>query len=612
VIITDFSTDVQINEQEYIKLKFNQQTINKIIHSLNKGHNNAGLFTFTASIKINSSDIDILHNNIYIKKIIKKPTANSGFWIRYNILLNKNNNLYQIISPFFKKFNIGENTRIIGINFGSDPDSEIRNLYNALFSIREVEQYRKITDQYLYPKKDDWNSGKGWTPYHDWVERNIPGLDGLFQEWRLTPGILFQNNEKLGYLTFYTFFNELIHEFYRKTTTIQNINIEYIFGEILYSFKIYRDVMIKGINNSNVISFLDCFQQGKNHTECDDQDVEVEKICFDPRDPKKKYMIPINQDILTEIICNFLDNHRDHFQNIPDWMFGDEFYRKVYDYMKASQILPSSLDIQNIINDEKSYKKMIKLVRENFLEFLNTWITEHPQIKNRNTRELIIRDILLKEDVISENQTKNIFIQEDISNIKNADIIWRCYGNDSTGMKLQTGNEIYEFRIGMDIYKIESVLNIIHNWWRKNWKSKELLGDEFFLVNKLRDDDGNDNLSLQRKDFDLVVVDNLLIPVNKNYKNHKNHKKYYLIKLIDKNNNILYSILIDKPTGSIISHAKDIRTGFINKYKLALLARPGMRVHLRGTIKKVYMDTTYFVPNYRLIRINSIQITSGV
>jgi hypothetical protein len=176
-------------------------------------------------------------------------------------------------------------------------------------------------------------------------------------------------------------------------------------------------------------------------------------------------------------------------------------------------------------------------------------------------------------------------------------------------MKLQTGNEIYEFRIGMDIYKMESVLNIIHNWWRKNWKSKELLGDEFFLVNKLRDDNGNDNLSLKRKDFDLVVVDNLLIPVSKNY---KNHKKYYLIKLIDKNNNMLYSIFIDKPKGYIISHAKDIRTGFINKYKLALLARPGMRVHLRGTIKKVYMDTTYFVPNYRLNRISSIQITSGV
>jgi hypothetical protein len=602
VIITDFSTNVQINEQEYIKLKFNQQTINKIIHSLNNSHNNTGLFAFTASIKINSNDIDILHNNIYIKKIIKKPTSNSGFWIRYNIVLNKNDkNLYQIISPFFKKFNIDENTRIIGINFGSDPDSEIRNLYNALFSIREVEQYRKITDQYMYPKKDDWNSGKGWSPYHDWVERNVPGLDGLFREWRITPGILFQNNEKLGYLTFHNFFNELFHELYRKSITMQNIDIfEYVFDNLLYSFKIYKDVMIKGVDNSNVISFLNCFQHRKNHIECDDPDVE--EICFDP---DEKYMIPINQDILTEIICDFLDKHQDHFRNIPDWMFGDEFYRKVYDYMMTSQILPSSLDIQNIINDEKSYKKIINLVEKNFLEFLNTWITKHPQIRNKNTRELIIRDILLK-DVIDENQTKNIFIPENISNIKNVDIIWRCYGNDSTGIKLQTENEVYEFRTGMNSHKMKLILNIIQNWWRKNWKNKELLSDEFFLVNKLRDDNGNDSLSPQRKDFDLIVVDNLLITLN------ENHKKCYLIKLIDKNDNILYSILIDKPTSGILSHAKDIRTGFINKYKLALLAHPGMRVHLRGTIKKVYTDTTYFVPNYRLNRISSIQITSGV
>jgi hypothetical protein len=606
VIITDFSNDVQINEQEYIKLKFNQLTINKIIHSLNNNeNNNTGLFTFTANLKINSNDIDILPNNIYIKKIIKKPASNSGFWIRYNIVPNKNNkNLYQIISPFFKKFNIYENTRIIGINFGSNPDLTIKDLYNACLSFREIEQYNKIIYQYLV--KDDWNSGKGWSPYHDWIEQNVSGLDSLFREWRITPGILFQNNKKLGYLTFHTLFNELIYEFYTKNkTTLQNgVIFEHIFSNILYSFKIYKDVMIKGVDNSNVISFLDCFQHRKDHMECDKcDDQDVKEFCFDP---DKKHMIPINQDILTEITCDFLDNHQDHFRNIPDWMFRDEFYKKVYDYM-ASRIL-SSLDIQNIINNEKKYKKikMINiLVKENFLEFLNTWLTEHPQIRNRNTRELIIQDIFLKEDVIGKNQSK--YILEDISNIKNINIIWKCYGNNSTGMKIQTGNEVCEFRIGMDNYKLGLILDIIQNWWRKNWKSKELLGDEFFLVNKLRDDNGNDNLSLQRKDFDLVVVDNLLIPQN------KKHKKCYLIKLIDKNDNRLYSIRIDEPTGGILSHAKDIRTGCINKYKLALLACPGMRVHLRGTIiKEVYTDTTYFVPNYRLKRVQSIRITSGV
>jgi hypothetical protein len=578
-------------EWDWIRLKFNLDSIEKIFQSIkNVNYNNFGFMVFNVEfIAVNVRYI----GDVYLKKIIRDIEPDSGIWIKYFISIqHKKSRLYpdnQDDDNFFQKIGIKDH-RIISVNLGDYPDKLLQELYDINI---DINQYNKKVDQVL--KEAKWNQGKGKSPFHDWIERNVPGWDTLPQDWKTTPGIiLMKGSGDLYFLPLRKLFDTVWNEYYFHKEQYISVVGRQIINEIIQSLNIYNDVMIKGLNYSNIVSFNNNIDWNCSRHQ------DEREINFD----KDNFLQLVDQDLLTEIVYDFTEEYLNP-EKIPDWRLRDEFFKNIYNYMmERNHPLFQNEDYHKAINNceiwnskNNHFKNMFySNILNNFDEFLETRLKEQSVLESKGIRQAIIQELLYyrdEEDYRYKKERNRVIFSERYT-------IWNCYGNTNQGLYLLIDGKLREFRTGMNIQELNSILNIIINYWSNNWKRKELIGEEFFLINQLRGESGEEINN--RREFDLVVIENYLISSN-------HRPPFYLIKMIDQKDNRMYSVRVDISYKSIIHQiSKDVRGGRINKYKFAALATPGTRVLLKAQVKKVYQDTVYFVPNNRLNRVHSIKL----
>jgi hypothetical protein len=573
-------------EWDWIRLKFYLDSIEKIVQSIrNVNYDNFGFMIFNVEfIAVNVGCI----GDVCLRKIIRDDKPDSGIWIRYFISINKKSSLYpegQDVN-FFQKIGIKDH-RIISINLGDDPNKLLQELYNINISI---DQYNKKVDQVL--KEAKWNQGKGKSPYHDWVERNVPGMDTLPQDWKTTPGmILMKCNGDLYFLPLRKLFDTIWNEYYILEKESEYISMvgRHIINKIIQSLHVYNDVMIKGLNYSNIVSFNDNIDWNPSLHQ------DMKEIFFD----KENFLQLVDQDLLTEIVYDFIEEYLNP-EKIPDWRLRDEFFKNIYNYMMARNHPFQNKDYHEAILDYDIWnskdnvfkRKFYNDILDNFYEFLETRLKEQPVLENKGIRQAIIQDLLYREEKGDEKEKNREILSEKYT-------IWDYYGDTNPGLCFLIDGKPREFRTGMSGRKLYTLLNIIMKYWSNKWKRKELIGEEFFLINQLRGESGEEINN--RGEFDLVVIEN-----NKIFSNNK--MPFYLIKMIDQKDNRMYSVCIDEPHKGIHQASKNIRGDRINKYKFAAMATPGTRVLLKAQVKRIYQDTVYFVPNNRLNRVHSIRL----
>ena len=577
-------------EWDWIRLRFNPDSIEKILQSIkNINYDNFGFMVFNAEfIAVNVECV----GDVYLKKIIRDDKLDSGIWIRYFISIRKDKRLYPSGEDvdFFQKIGIKDH-RIISVNLGDYPDKFLEEIYNINVSIN---RYNKKVDQVLGEAK--WNQGKGKSPYHDWVERNVPGWDTLPGDWKTTPGIiLMKENGDLDFLPLRKLFDRIWNEYYIHEEQYISSTGRHIVNEIIQSFHIYNDVMIKGLNYSNIVSF-------NNNVDWDcSLHPDEREIDFD----KEKIIRMVDYDLLTEIIYDFTEEYLNP-EKIPDWGLRDEFFKNIYNYMMArNHPLFQSKDYHEAINDHEIWRdknsqfkrKLYNDILDNFDEFLKIRLKERPVLENKGIRQAIIQDTLYREE---KSNRYEIINERAILSEKYK--IWDHYGDTNPGLCFLIDGKPREFRTLMSNYELNALINVIIKYWSINWKQEKLIGKEFFLINQLRGESGEEINN--RREFDLVVIEN-----DKVFSN--NILSFYLIKMIDQKDNRLYSVRIDEPRKGIHQASKDVRGGGINKYKFAALATPGTRVKLKAQVKRVYQDNVYFVPNNRLNRVYSIKLLNS-
>jgi hypothetical protein len=566
-------------EWDWIRLKFNLDSIEKIFQSIkNVNYNNFGFMVFNVEfIAVNVECI----GEVYLKKIIQDDKPDSGIWIRHFFSIRKKSHLYpdNQDDDFFQKIGIKDH-RIIFVNLGDYPDKLLQELCDINI---DINQYNKKVDQVL--KEAKWNQGKGKSPFHDWIERNVPGWDTLPQDWKTTPGIILMKGDgDLYFLPLRKLFDTIWNEYYFHKEQYISVVGRQIINEIIQSLNIYNDVMIKGLNYSNIVSFNNNIDWNCSRHQ------DEREINFD----KDDFLQLVDQDLLTEIVYDFTEEYLNP-EKIPDWRLRDEFFKNIYNYMMArNHSLFQNEEYYKAINNceiwnskNNHFKNMFySNILNNFDEFLETRSKERSVLESKGIRQAIIQDHLYSEE--------NEMIYPERYTIRNY-----C-GINNQGLCFLIDGKPREFRTGMNIQELNSVLNIIINYWSNNWKRKKLIGEEFFLINQLRGESGEEINN--RRVFDLVVIENYLI--SSNYR-----PPFYLIKMIDQKDNRMYSVRVDVSHKSTIHQiSKDVRGGRINKYKFAALATPGTRVLLKAQVKKVYQDTVYFVPNNRLNRVHSIKL----